>query len=126
VTHIEVRVDEHDQDEALQSLCGWLTDDLAVRTTAEVSLVERPAPSGAMGGWLDAVQLVTENGWSAASFVLALAAWRQTRAHAPRITIRHSDLEITITDASPEEIERVIASLAELAQAPNSSGGRQG
>lgn len=125
MTHIEVRVDEQDQDEALQSLFGWLTEDPAVRTTAEVSLHERPAPSGAMGGWLDAVQLVTENGWSAASFALALTAWRQTRARTSRITIRHGDLEITITDASPAEIERAISSLTELASAPNQSNGRQ-
>ncbi|MFJ8828330.1 hypothetical protein ACIREE_42315 [Streptomyces sp. NPDC102467] len=125
MTHIEVRVDEHDRDEALQSLSGWLTDDLAVRTTAEVSLLERPTQSGAMGGWLDAVQLVTENGWSAASFVMALAAWRQTRARTPRITIRRDDLEITITDASPAEIERAITSLEELAPAPNQPGGGQ-
>ncbi|MFF0158244.1 hypothetical protein ACFYRY_12040 [Streptomyces sp. NPDC005263] len=125
MTRIEVRVDEHDEDEALQSLCGWLTDDFAVRTTAEVSLLERPAQRGAMGGWLDAVQLVTENGWSAASFVLALAAWRQTRARAPHITVRQGDLEITITDASPAEIERAISALSELAPTPNQSGGQQ-
>ncbi|MET8292189.1 hypothetical protein ABZV80_44910 [Streptomyces sp. NPDC005132] len=39
---------------------------------------------GLMGGkGLDVVQLVAGNGWSAASFVLSVAAWRQTRPRAP-------------------------------------------
>jgi transposase len=33
-------------------------------------------------------ELATGNGWSAASFVLAVAAWRQTRPRAPQVTIR--------------------------------------
>ncbi|MFF9788371.1 effector-associated constant component EACC1 [Streptomyces nigrescens] len=108
---IEVHVDEDDQDDALRSLRNWLTDDSAVRTTAEISLLEHPKQDGAMGGVLEAVQLVTENGWSAASFVLALATWRQTRGRTPRITLRQGDIEVTLSDASAAEIERVIAAL---------------
>ncbi|REK91703.1 hypothetical protein DY245_03045 [Streptomyces inhibens] len=108
---IEVHVDEDDQDDALRSLRNWLTDDSAVRTTAEISLLEHPEQDGAMGSVLEAVQLVTENGWSAASFVLALATWRQARGRTPRITLRQGDIEVTLTDASAAEIERVIAAL---------------
>ncbi|MGW8973310.1 effector-associated constant component EACC1 [Streptomyces platensis] len=120
MSQIEVRIDEDDRDDALLSLRSWLTDDSAVRTTADVSLLERPVQGGAMGGALEAVQLVTENGWSAASFVLALVTWRQTRGRAPCITLRRGDIEITLTDASAAEIERVITSLTSAADQPDS------
>ncbi|WP_406373727.1 hypothetical protein OH781_39945 [Streptomyces sp. NBC_01550] len=55
---------------------------------------------------LDVLQLVTGNGWSAASFVLALVAWRQTRPQQPWVEIRHGDKVIVLTDCSSEEIER--------------------
>ncbi|KNB52789.1 effector-associated constant component EACC1 [Streptomyces caatingaensis] len=117
MTLIEVRVEEQDQDEALRSLSTWLAGDSAVRRFAEVSLAERPAGSGAMGGWLEAVQLVTENGWSAASFVLSLVTWRRTRPQPHRVTIRHGDVELSLNHATPEEIERIVTAL-------NSAAGR--
>ncbi|WP_404200310.1 effector-associated constant component EACC1 [Streptomyces tauricus] len=48
-----------------------------------------------MGGVLDVLQLVTANGWSAASFVLSVAAWRQTRPRTPQVTIRRGTTEIS-------------------------------
>ncbi|MFE5112989.1 hypothetical protein [Streptomyces sp. NPDC056663] len=62
-----------------------------------------PRP-GEMGTVLDVLQLVTGNGWSAASFVLV--AWRLTRQQQPRVEIRHGDTVIVLTDCSPEEIEQ--------------------
>jgi hypothetical protein len=64
-----------------------------------------------MGGVLDVLELVTGNGWSAASFVLSVAAWRQTRPRAPQITIRRGNTEISISDGTETELRQVLAVL---------------
>ncbi|WP_318654381.1 effector-associated constant component EACC1 [Streptomyces sp. WA6-1-16] len=95
----------------LRSLQGWLRSDPDVRRTA-VSDVRGSGPRpGEMGSALDVLQLVTGNGWSAASFVLALVAWRQTRPQQPRVEIHRGDTVIVLTDCSPDEIERATRAL---------------
>ncbi|WP_455362141.1 effector-associated constant component EACC1 [Streptomyces sp. SYSU K21746] len=95
----------------LRSLQGWLRSDPQVRRSATVEVRGSSPRPGEMGTALDALQLVTGNGWSAASFVLALVAWRQTRPHRPRVEIRRGDMVIVLTDCSPEEIERATRAL---------------
>ncbi|MFG3111813.1 effector-associated constant component EACC1 [Streptomyces tendae] len=72
-----------------------------------------PGP-GEMGAALDVLQLVTGNGWSAASFVLAVAAWRQTRPQWPRVEIRRGDTVISLTDCSDQEIQQTTRALDRL------------
>ncbi|CAL9327882.1 hypothetical protein SUDANB43_07412 [Streptomyces sp. enrichment culture] len=67
-----------------------------------------------MGTALDVLQLVTGNGWSAASFVLAVAAWRQTRPQRPRVEIRRGDTVIVLTDCSEQEIQQATRALDHL------------
>lgn len=74
-----------------------------------------------MGAVADILQLVTENGWSAANFALTLAAWKQTRPRASRVTIRHQDLVGALTNCSDDEIERITRLLQEARQ--NDEGG---
>lgn len=114
---MQVRVDAGEPEPELRGLCGWLAQEPAVRSTASVSLVERLARPGEMGGWLDAVQLVTDNGWSAASFVLSVVTWRQTRPRPPHVVIRRGDLEISLTDGSDDEITRIVALLEDRGEA---------
>ncbi|WP_406466408.1 hypothetical protein OH738_39990 [Streptomyces hirsutus] len=95
----------------LRSLQGWLRSDPDVRRSAVTELRGSTPRSGDMGTALDVLQLVTGNGWSAASFVMALMAWRQTRPQRPRVEIRRGDTVIVLTDCSPEEIERATRAL---------------
>jgi len=53
-----------------------------------------------MGTALDVLDLVTGNGWSAASFVLALVTWRQTRSQRPRLEIHRGDMVFVLTGGS--------------------------
>ncbi|MFD7232149.1 hypothetical protein [Streptomyces sp. NPDC059881] len=95
----------------LRSLQGWLRSDPDMRRSSAAEMrggVPRP---GEMGTALDVLQLVTGNGWSAASFVLALVAWRQTRPQRPRVEIRRGDTVIVLTDCSAGEIERATRAL---------------
>ncbi|MFI5737380.1 hypothetical protein ACIA9I_03295 [Streptomyces anulatus] len=95
----------------LRSLQSWLRSDPDVRRSAAVDVRGSVPRPGEMGTTLDMLQLVTENGWSAASFVLALVAWRRTRPQPSRVEIRRGNSVIVLTEGSDEEIERVIRAL---------------
>ncbi|MFJ9808982.1 hypothetical protein ACIRTB_12180 [Streptomyces sp. NPDC101158] len=113
-----VRLEVHLESGAgeLRSLQNWLRSDPDVRRTAMADVRGSAPRPGEMGSALDMLQLVTGNGWSAASFVLALVAWRQTRPQRPRVEIHRGDTVIVLTDCSPEEIERATRALDAAAE----------
>ncbi|MEU0948291.1 hypothetical protein ABZ379_37210 [Streptomyces canus] len=108
---VEVFIREERAESELRSLHGWLGQEPTVRRAAAVTLREKAARPGSMGGVLDVLELVTGNGWSAASFVLSLAAWRQTRPRAPQVTIRRGSTEVSIQGGTEAELRRVLAVL---------------
>ncbi|MGW4438017.1 effector-associated constant component EACC1 [Streptomyces sp. NPDC004596] len=95
----------------LGSLQGWVRSDPQVRWSTAVEMRGRAPEPGEMGSALDVLEFVTGNGWSAASFVLAVASWRQTRSRRPRVEIRRGDTVIVLTEGSQEEIERATRAL---------------
>ncbi|MFF7414854.1 effector-associated constant component EACC1 [Streptomyces platensis] len=108
---VEVRVESGDNE--LRSLLNWLRSDPDIRRSAALEMREQPPQEGQMGTAADVLQLVTENGWNAANFVLALAAWKRTRPRASRVTVRRDDLVDALTDCSEEQIARIIRLLQE-------------
>lgn len=108
---VQVQIDGRHKEEELRSLHGWLRREPVLRRSVEASLLEEPAAPGAMGGLVDVLELITGNGWSAASFVLSLVAWRQTRTRAPRVTIRRGDMEVTLAAGTEEEIQHLVTML---------------
>jgi membrane-associated two-gene conflict system component 1 (EACC1) len=117
-----VRLEVHVEQGAgeLRSLQGWLRSDPLTRRSAGIELAGSTPRPGQMGTALDVLQLVTGNGWSAASFVMAVAAWRKTRAQRPRVEIRRGETVVVLTDCSDEEIDRATRALdaAEGERAP--------
>lgn len=107
---VQVRVEGDRQETELRSLHDWLRQEPAARR-ARVSLLEQPPPPGAMGSLLDVLQLVTGNGWSAASFVVSVMAWRQTRPRPPRTTVRRGGVEVTLAEGTEAEVQRLVALL---------------
>lgn len=110
-----MRVDlrmEHGAGE-LRSLHAWLRSDAVTRRSATLELQEGSLQPGHMGSAAEVIQLVTENGWSAASFVMAVVAWKRTRPQTPQITISRDDTTVSLTNCSDEEVERVIRILSE-------------
>lgn len=95
----------------LRSLQGWLRADPEARRSAAVEVRGGVPGPGDMGTVLDVLELVTGNGWSAASFVLAVAAWRQSRPQRPRVEIRRGQTVIVLAEGSEEEIERAVRAL---------------
>ncbi|MCD7444778.1 hypothetical protein ACFWIJ_00290 [Streptomyces sp. NPDC127079] len=112
LVQVEVLIPGPRQESDLRSLHGWLRREPALRGTAVSLDGEAPAP-GSMGQLVDVVQLVTGNGWSAASFVLSVLAWRQTRPRPPRIVIRRGDVEVSLAEGTEEEVRRITTALLE-------------
>ncbi|MER5260403.1 hypothetical protein [Streptomyces sp. NPDC002855] len=95
----------------LRSLQGWLRADPVVRRSVVVGVRGGVQGPGEMGTALDVLGLVTGNGWSAASFVVAVAAWRQSRPQRPRVEIRRGETVIVLAEGSQEEIARAVRAL---------------
>lgn len=108
---VEVHVESADSE--LRSLLGWLRSDPDIRRSVVLEIREEPPQEGQMGTAADVLQLVTDNGWNAANFVLAVVAWKRTRPRDPSLTVRRDDLADTLTDCSEEQITRIIRLLQE-------------
>lgn len=110
---IEVRVEGDGRESELRSLRDWMRLEPSVRRAAAVSLREGSSEPGHMGAWIDTLELVTGNGWSAASFVVALVTWRRTRPRSPRLVLRRGDTEVSMVEFTDAEIGRLVAVLEE-------------
>ncbi|WP_432199032.1 effector-associated constant component EACC1 [Streptomyces sp. bgisy027] len=106
----QLRVASSRQESELRSLQGWLSREPATRAAVVSQGGQAPAP-GSMGQLFDVLELVTGNGWSAASFVLSVLTWRQTRPRPPRVVIRRGDVEISLAEGSEEEVRAMVAAL---------------
>ncbi|WP_338326658.1 effector-associated constant component EACC1 [Streptomyces lasalocidi] len=95
----------------LRSLQGWLRADPVVRRSTAVGVRGGGPEPGEMGTALDVLELVTGNGWSAASFVLAVAAWRQSRPQRPKVEIRRGETVIVLAEGSEDDIARAVRAL---------------
>ncbi|MEU0899125.1 effector-associated constant component EACC1 [Streptomyces massasporeus] len=105
---VEVRVGEDEAE--LRSLCRWLRADDELRS-AFIGLPSTATAPGEMGSALDIVEVVLDNVWSAASLVVAVAAWRQSRPHAGRTTLRVAQTEVEVIGDDEEQVRRVVAAL---------------
>ncbi|MEU6328144.1 hypothetical protein ABZ851_12795 [Streptomyces sp. NPDC047049] len=114
---VDVRVDGGERE--LRSLYNWLRQDSAVRRGADVTLPQSPSEPDQMGLLTDVLQLVTDNGWSAASFALALSTWRQTRPGRRSVTVQRGETTVIVENGSEEELSRLIEAL----ERPDDSAG---
>ena len=106
-----LHVDNDQPADEIRSLSKWLQESPSIRRSSTISLLETPPVQGEMGLGVDAIQLVTDNAWSASAFVMSLVAWRQTRPKPPQVTLRHGNTEITLTDGTEAEIQHAVAAL---------------
>ncbi|MFF3542492.1 hypothetical protein [Streptomyces platensis] len=94
--------------EAAVSLYRWLVAEPELRGQVRVSLgAEQPEP-GHMGGALDLVNVVLANSIALGSLVTAVATWRGSRPRPPQIRLERDGVVVTLQDASPEAVERIL------------------
>lgn len=104
-----------DTDAELRSLVAWLRDEPDISQGAVMTLSGPPPGPGRMGAMLDVIELALDSGFQLASLVVAVAAWRQTRAGQPRVLIRHGNVEVAIDGDDPQTITRIVAALKSVA-----------
>jgi hypothetical protein len=84
----------------------------AAHQHARMKLVPRSRESDEMGIPLSTIEFITNSALQLASLIVAIAAWRTSRPHSPKVTIRREDgLEVTVSTADSESVERVIRAL---------------
>ncbi|MFD7677087.1 hypothetical protein [Streptomyces sp. NPDC060187] len=110
LVRFQIQVPCHRQESELRSLQEWLRNEPATGS-ATVSLGGQPSPPGSMGQLFDVLELVTGNGWSAASFVLSVLTWQQTRPRPVQVVIRRGSVEISLAEGSEEQVRAVVAAL---------------
>jgi hypothetical protein len=127
--HIKISSADHVGDDAMSALAGWLNRDRDVTRTATVV----PASSGVSGsmGACDVINVTLTHVEAISGILLAYASWRQSRSKVPAITLRSETVQVTINDASPATIDKVLTLFAaadepEAARPAAGDGGRVG
>lgn len=105
---IIIRVDGDDAETELRSLHQWLLNDPDVLRHSQISLMQHEPRPGEMGGALEAVQLILDNGFQAMNFALAYATWRVNRRQRPRVIIEYGGAKVTLPDADADTIKKIV------------------
>ncbi|MCG7204041.1 effector-associated constant component EACC1 [Streptomyces arenae] len=103
--------DHEDGHLIVSELHDWLVGDAELRRSARIHRVTRES-AGTMGA-LDVIEVVLGQGIAAANLALAYASWRSTRPVPPRVRVTLPGGTLTLTDDSPEALERILAALRE-------------
>ena len=114
VRDVNVAVVANDDGLALESFCQWLAEDQDVSRTARVTAASTPA-TGRMGA-LDIVNVTLTQVASFAGLVMAYASWRRARGATAELTFTVNGVSITVRDASPATVERLLALAEERIQ----------
>ncbi|MEU2339693.1 hypothetical protein ABZ770_40160 [Streptomyces sp. NPDC006654] len=101
----------------ISELHDWLVGDAELRRSTQIHRVTRES-AGTMGA-LDVIEVVLGQGIAAANLALAYASWRSTRPAPPRVSVTLPGGTLTVTDDSPEALERILAALREPIPGPS-------
>ena len=110
---IAIRMSGEDAEFELRSLCDWLRHEPDVARSARIALAPGIAAPGEMGAQLEVIQLVMDDGFQALNLALAYAAWRATQGSKPRVVIERSGVRISLDDADPDLIHRIVRAMDE-------------
>jgi hypothetical protein len=119
---VSIRVDDRD-DQTAGSLYRWLALDPQVRQDATVSLTATPPGAGEMGGALEVINVVLSNGIAVGGLLIAVSSWRRSRPRPPTIRLVRDGVSVTIEDASPETVRRVVQALTDRPADPGGDDG---
>lgn len=101
-----------DDGRVLTSLRRWLNQDPDVLRACEVTVPPNPGRPGDQGGAIDVINVVMTQGIGLANFALAYATWRRARPDAPVVKLERGGVTLTVTDGSPETVQRIIDAFA--------------
>ncbi|WP_433825804.1 effector-associated constant component EACC1 [Actinoplanes sp. CA-015351] len=104
-----------EDEQATLGLYRWFRDDETL-TGQAVEIREDEEPTGTMGA-AEVIEVVLTHGVALANLAIAYATWRDSRDDdTTEVTFTGDGGSITVKDASPETIERIVAALSEPAR----------
>ncbi|MGW4466347.1 effector-associated constant component EACC1 [Micromonospora sp. NPDC004704] len=110
---ITLSATQETSDDVIGALLHWLNRDPDVRRVAKVT-PGTSAGDGSMGAF-DTISVLLTHAEAIAAVLLAYDAWRMSRRKAPGLTVSGDTGSVTITDASPETIAKVLVILSSQA-----------
>ncbi|WP_435220565.1 effector-associated constant component EACC1 [Streptomyces sp. Tue6028] len=110
---LAIAAPDHAGSRSLQQLAEWLRGDEQVGDHAEVDLVAAPVGESDMGSAFDAVQVVMDEGFQLANFILAIATWRRTAPAKPGVVIERNGIRVTVDTDDPEKIAQIAEALSD-------------
>lgn len=97
----------------LGSLHRWLVADPELRRSSAFELVASHPQPGEMGPVFDVINAVISDGTGLGSLIVAYLAWRDSRPHAPAIRIERDNVVVSLSEGSPEAIDKALTALSE-------------
>lgn len=114
---IDIWIADPNYRDAHVSLLNWLNDDKYIKDNARL-IVKPTAPGATMGGGLDVIQLVLDDGFNLANLVFAIVKWREERKQAaPEVSVKAGDERPTVL--SPDDLGNANLVRRALAGAPD-------
>lgn len=104
---MDVVITAGDDTTTLHSLYEWLSEDEDVVRTADLAMGSTP-DTGQMGA-LDILNVVLPNAIAFGTLVSTYAMWRKGRQETADITISIDGASISVRNASPETLQRILA-----------------
>lgn len=108
-----------DQAEEITSLYRWLCDDPDVRREMAPDLKAASTGQGDMGGGLDVIELVINEGVPIGTLGVAIMQWLRPRSARPSINLTRADTNVVVTDGQAESFDRALAELARRVKETN-------
>ncbi|MFF0373282.1 effector-associated constant component EACC1 [Actinoplanes missouriensis] len=100
-----------EDEQATLGMYRWFRDDENLAGHA-VEMRDDGRPTGTMGA-IEFIDVVLTHGTALANLVIAYATWRQSRDDdTTEVTFTCDGRSITVKDASPETIDRIVAALS--------------
>jgi membrane-associated two-gene conflict system component 1 (EACC1) len=109
---IEIRMAGRDADQLLASLYEWFREDPDIRRYARVSLMTAEPEPDEMGATFEVIQLIVDSGFQVLNLALAYANWRGTQRGNPHVTIDRDGTRVSLTDADPDVVEKIVRALS--------------
>lgn len=109
---MKVRISVEGDAPAAAHLRSWLGRDPGTR---RIPVTVESSARGEMSTF-DVLDVLLTNGVAVANLAVAIAAWRTARGAAPggrTVRLEHGGTAVSVTDASAEEIERILRALRE-------------
>lgn len=110
---VKIRVYDDPDGLALPSLHRWLAQDTDLPRGTIVRLDLAACTTSDMGGTLDAITAMVNDGIALGSLIVAYQAWRDSRSQQRKVIIEYGKIRVDLSDTSPEIVSDLVKALSQ-------------